>query len=796
MNATATDLSAKTFISITLAIILLASLGKLFDFPDLPRSAIGFELSLSLAALLLFGFRIIPAVVAGVLISQLLFDTPVWLAVLISILCVLAAIVGRWGMLNFDQFDNNLENRKSVISLLVWGSGVAALLSTLSSLVLLDKYDKDFQISFDVLMHSWMWTAMGVLLIAPRVLLFGNYQYVKLQYDQRQVLWLVAVFASCLAIFTDVFVSESFQSLFLPFIFYPLIVWGALYVGLSAVYAGVFLIFMSAYSSYFFAIGYYGEQTAGLAFEMWVFITSLLITGLAVGISQVQREEAEWKAASSRMDELLAHTALSLNTLLMLQCKAAVNNVKGCYSAIFLMDASEKLKLDAQFNLPKPLMTSLTAVEFSQLASPVSQCFEQGEMVSSLENPMTWINLDEKLQPWGGVHCFPIMDLFRKPLGVLCVFYGSLARFQLADIQRLQRIAYQSSLLIVRKQAEIAMEDRHREVENERTLLRSIIDANPDLIFIEDQERNLTHSNSAFKQLIGLNEEQTPNLTSDDIFSERFAPMVAEMNRKILQGEAELLREEVWLRAINCSAILFDLVKAPVKGIDGNIHGIISIGRDITEQRQIEAELVEMTEDQQRSIGQDLHDGVGQKLVGISFLAKLLDHGLTAKQSEFASHASTLVSQINDVIGEVRGLARGLLPVELESNGLNAALDSLAKNTSATFNLDCVYTPRGEVLVNDRIVSLNLYRIVQEAVNNAVKHGRASRIEIALAVNNKNFTLQVSDNGVGFDYQKYQEVNKIMGIGLQSIIYRTRLINAKVDFAMSKQGGFEVNVVR
>lgn len=794
MNATV--VTAKTFISITLAIILLASLGKLFDFPDLPRSAIGFELSLSLAALLLYGYRIIPAIVAGVLVSQLLFDTPIGLALSAAMLCVIAAVIGRWGMLNFDQFDNNLENRESVITLLVWGCGVAALLSTTSSLLLLNSLSDDFQISFDLIIHTWMWTAMGVLLIVPRMLLLENYQYVKLQYDQRHVVWLVAVFASCLAVFTNAFVSESFQSLFLPFIFYPLIVWGALYVGLSTVYAGVFLIFMSAYSSYYFGVGHYGEQAASVAFEMWAFITSLLITGLAVGISQVQREEAEWKAASSRMDELLSHSALSLNTLLMLQCKTAVNDIKGCYSCIFLMDDSDHLRLDAQFNLPEPLMEPLSSTNITQFRNPVTHCFEQGEMISSLENPRNWLHLSEKLQPWGGLHCFPIMDLFRKPLGVLCVFYSSLARFQLADIQRLQRIAYQSSLLIVRKQAEVAMQQRHREVENERTILRSIIDANPDLVFIEDHERKLTHSNRAFKQLIGLNEEQTPNLSSDDVFSERFAPLVEDMNGKILSGEAELLREEVWLRSINCSAILFDLVKAPVKDIEGNILGIISIGRDITEQRQIEAELVERTEDQQRTIGQDLHDGVGQKLVGISFLAKMLDQGLQAKQSEFASHAATLVDQINDVIGEVRGLARGLLPIELESNGLNAALDSLAKNTSKTFNMECIYLPHGEVLVSDRIISLNLYRIVQEAVNNAVKHGKASRIEVSLEVENKNFKLRISDNGRGFEYQNYQELNKMKGIGLQSILYRSRLINAKVNFAKSLEGGFEVSVVR
>ncbi|MTI62598.1 MAG: PAS domain S-box protein [Methylophaga sp.] len=795
MNPNAADISAKTYLSIIIAIIFIASLGKLLDFPDIPRSAIGFELSLALAAVLLFGARILPALFLGVLIAQILFTSPTFSAVGMSLLCLIAAMLGRWGMISFNDFDNNLENRKSVISLLIWGSGVAALFSTLSSLSLLDVLSPDFQVSLEIVVHTWMWTAMGILLIVPRVLLSGNYHYVKLQYDQRQVLWLIAIFASCLLVFTDLSISESLTSLFLPFIFYPLIVWGALYVGLSAVYAGAFLIFMSAYSSYFFGIGYYGEQLAGVAFEIWIFIMSLLITGLAVGVSQVQREEAEWRAASSRMDELLSRTSLSLKTLLMLQCKTAVNGAKGCYSGIFLINDSGKLMLDAQYNLPEKFIEATASTDFSQAETPIKQCYQHGRLVSSTENPRHWMHLDASMPLWGGVHCFPILDMFRKPLGVLCVFYASSTWFHLADMERLQRIAYQSSLLIVRKQAEIALNEKHREVENERAILRTIIDANPDIIFIEGRDHRLTHSNKAFDKLMGLDAGQSLNLSSEDIFSEKFTALIAEMNQKILNGEAPLLREEIWIRGINYTAVLFDLIKAPMQDIEGRIVGIISIGRDITQQREVEAELVGMTEDQQRSIGQDLHDGVGQKLVGISFLAKLLDHGLHAKQSEFARNASTLTSQINEVISEIRGLARGLLPIELESNGLNAALDSLTKNTTATCDVNCVYMPTGEVLISDRIVSLNLYRIAQEAISNAIRHGKANKIEVGLEVNDNHFTLTVRDNGIGFDYEKYQQFNKIKGIGLQSMIYRTRLINAKVSFAKLAEG-FEVKVVR
>lgn len=795
MNATNTDLSVKTFLSITLAIVFIAIVGKLFDFPDIPVPALGFELSVSLAAVLRYNYRIIPAIVLGVLIAHALFSTSPIIAAGTTMSCIAAALLGQWCMIHFDRFDNNLENRQSVISLLIWGGGVAALFGTLTSLLWLVTMVPGYQVTFEAYLHTWMWSAMGVILIVPKLLLLGKQYFGKVHYDKRQVLWLLSIIAFSLIVFTDPFDHDVLGHLFLPFIFYPLIVWGALYVGLSAVYAGVFLIFIATYSSYEFGLGFYGVVSEGKSLEIWSFIMSLLITGLAVGISQVQREKAEWKAASSQMDDLLSQTSMTLRTLLMLQCKTAVNDIKGCYSAIFLVENPDKLKLESQYNLPEAFIKPFSTSDFYYLDSPIRECFKQEEVVSSVENPTRWLHLNVDIPHWGGVHCFPILDLFRKPLGVLCVFYSSLARFQLADLETLQRIAYQSSLLIERKRAEIASEKKHREVENERAFLRAIVDANPDMMFIEDHERKLTHINRSFEALTALDQKQALGMPSEDVFSRSFASLTSKMSWKILHGEAELLREEVWLRKLDDSAILFDLVKAPMRDVDGNIRGVINIGRDITQQREVEAELVTITEDQQRSIGQELHDGVGQKVVGISFLAKLLSHALQDKQSELAPKAATLATQVNEVISEIRRLARGLLPIELESNGLNAALQSFTQNTSSTFDVNCQYKPDGEVLINDRIVSLHLFRIAQEAVNNAIRHGKASSIDVILNVRKHHFTLSIRDNGVGFDYENYQRSSDINGVGLQSMVYRAKLIKANVTFSRPTQTGFVVTVV-
>ena len=176
--------------------------------------------------------------------------------------------------------------------------------------------------------------------------------------------------------------------------------------------------------------------------------------------------------------------------------------------------------------------------------------------------------------------------------------------------------------------------------------------------------------------------------------------------------------------------------------------------------------------------------------------SKLLSHGLQGTESELAPKAATLATQVNEVISEIRRLARGLLPIELESNGLNAALESFTQNTSSTFDVNCQYRPDGEVLINDRIVSLHLFRIAQEAVNNAIRHGKASNIEVILKVRKHHFTLTIKDDGMGFDYENYQRKKDINGVGLQSMVYRAKLIKANVTFSRPDKNGFAVTVVR
>jgi len=778
-------------ILVVILYVFTAQLGHLFELVDYAVSLVWPASGVALATILIYGPKVLPAIIIAIVIEEAIQSTPLAVIPGMAFSGAGGAIIAWWGMIYVRRFNNSIENVSGLMSLLLWGAIIGPLFSAINGIAWL--YLSGVIDTFSVIniLYWWMGGALGVLLLVPPLLLWADNKYTATKHNQRYLAWMATILLGCVLVFTNV-TNITFQGQNLsPVIFFPLIVWGAYYVGLSAVYSGVFLIFMSAFSSHFLGVGYYASIVGQVPIELWFFVTTLSVTGLSVGASNIQREQAEWKAASSRMHDLLSDTSLSLQQLLQMQCDEVVDDVSGCYSAVLLLnDNATELNLAAHHELPDEFIFNLESISLNDEHSPMAYCLNKGAMISSLEKKEIWLTFEQGVTPWGGGVCVPILNLFRQPLGVLCIFYQSSARFQLADLQRHQRAAYQCSLLTVRKRSEIALAEKQLETENERALLRSMINANPDLIFIKNVRHQYILCNNAFEQLSGMNESDILGKNHEDVFGCEIDPFIAEMDSKILTLSSAIVREELWIRYPDGKKVLIDLVKAPLKDSEDNIYGVIGLGRDITLRRELEAELIAMTEDQQRVIGQELHDGVGQKLVGLAFHAKLLEQQVSP---ELTQAVSALANNVNEIIADIRNLARGLLPIELESNGLSAALESLAKNISSTFSITCLYEVKKEVLLNEQIKSLNLYRITQEALTNAIRHGEATEIIISLQGDAEKIVLSIKDNGCGFDVDQYQN-GTIKGIGLKSMQYRASLIRADLKFLQPEGGGFEVEV--
>jgi PAS domain S-box-containing protein len=217
----------------------------------------------------------------------------------------------------------------------------------------------------------------------------------------------------------------------------------------------------------------------------------------------------------------------------------------------------------------------------------------------------------------------------------------------------------------------------------------------------------------------------------------------------------------------------------------GNEVTFTGIIRDITERKQLEKEILEISEREQRRIGQDLHDGLCQQLTGIAFLMQALQQKLANAGSDNASQASQISSLLKEAVTQARNLSHGLYPVDPQPDGLMLALRELASSVRTFFNIDCILQCPGSVMIADNSAATHLYRIAQESVQNAIRHGKASRVTIELLTTRNGVQLSVLDNGVGFP--KPDQLKS--GMGLRTMNHRANVIGATFSIARLPKGG-------
>jgi len=207
-----------------------------------------------------------------------------------------------------------------------------------------------------------------------------------------------------------------------------------------------------------------------------------------------------------------------------------------------------------------------------------------------------------------------------------------------------------------------------------------------------------------------------------------------------------------------------------------------ALSDEIQERTRLEKEILEISEREQRRIGHDLHDNLGQHLTATAFAAQVLTEQLEGKSLPESAPAAQTVKMVERAILLTRTLARGLHPVEVEAEGLADALQELARNTSEQFQVTCEFEWAEPLLLNDATSSTHLYRIAQEAITNAIKHGKAKRINIGLNKTDNELSLVVTDDGVGLP-----ENRRGQGLGLRIMAYRAGMIGA--NFSIERVAG-------
>jgi signal transduction histidine kinase len=208
----------------------------------------------------------------------------------------------------------------------------------------------------------------------------------------------------------------------------------------------------------------------------------------------------------------------------------------------------------------------------------------------------------------------------------------------------------------------------------------------------------------------------------------------------------------------------------------------------VTRARELEQEIVRAGEREQIRIGQDLHDGICQNLAAIDCAAECLREELEATHSPQAEAAAQIQRFLKETLVEARNLARGMLPVRLETDGLTAALQDLVVRMSVGRACEVAFTADEYATPGSSEISMQLYRIVQEALSNAIRHSGAQSVEVSLKSANDFLILSVEDDGCGFS----ADDGLALGIGLRAMQNRAQLAGGELRIWSARGSGTRV----
>jgi PAS domain S-box-containing protein len=313
--------------------------------------------------------------------------------------------------------------------------------------------------------------------------------------------------------------------------------------------------------------------------------------------------------------------------------------------------------------------------------------------------------------------------------------------------------------------------------------LASFMQNVPCAVYMKDLEGRYLYLNETCEQVFQRKTTDWMGRTDDDLWPRALAVKFKEAQRRII-AEKKALESTATIEQRD--GVHYWLVtNFPILNEQGSPIMIGGAAVDITEQKHLEKQIEEISEQEKRRIGQDLHDGLGQYLTGIAFMSRLLQRKLAAKSLPEAADAEKIATLVNRTVFQARDLARGLCPVELENNGLHAALQDLSTSAEKLFNVACTVECDPVIRIQDTNAALHLYRIAQEAINNAVKHGKAQHIKVALSRVNRSVALTIKDDGTGFAKGE----TKSDGIGLRVMNYRAGMIGASLTIQSTRGDG-------
>ena len=348
-------------------------------------------------------------------------------------------------------------------------------------------------------------------------------------------------------------------------------------------------------------------------------------------------------------------------------------------------------------------------------------------------------------------------------------------------LKLLVSIGSQIGQFMQRKEAELALREANE-------FGRQIIGGAQAGIVVYDRTGRIRVWNPFLEQLTGQSAKEMLGSLTPATFPYPDEKQFAAPFARALAGEVFDTADLAWNLPESERQIWMTTRFAPWRDARKEIVGVIIAIRDLTERKRLEREISEISERERRQIGRELHDGLGQRLTGMEMISHALASDLEGVAKTIASRARRLNLELRETVTQARLISHGLSPVPPEADGLMRALAQLAASTNGLPGVTCRFACEQPVEVDDLTMATHLYRIAQEAVNNALKHGKATRIMLRLSESTGSKVLTIRNNGHALARRKISGD----GMGLNVMRHRAEMIGATLDLRSDKRQGVQV----
>ena len=325
---------------------------------------------------------------------------------------------------------------------------------------------------------------------------------------------------------------------------------------------------------------------------------------------------------------------------------------------------------------------------------------------------------------------------------------------------------------------------KHKRWEDKLHLLAAVVHDSNDAITVQDFEGNIRVWNRAAERTYGYSKAEALKMNIEQTVPEETRNEMAALAKRLIKGE-DIQSFET--QRITKDGRILDiwLTVTTLTNDAGRPIAIATTERDITERRRLEKEILEIPMREREQIGREMHDSLGQILTGIAVKSKSLELKLQRKLLAESADAAEICNLANELIAQTRRLAKALHPVDLKVGGFASALRTLASNAESLLKVSCEVKCKSVPHIQDSVTAAHIYRIVQEAITNAAKHGRAKKVRIELSADETKSVLKIKNDGRSFP----RAMTKNAGLGLKIMDYRAKSIGASLDIRKGRNGG-------